>query len=121
MTEVVLNPLRCFRRLNRGLRREDGNSLIETALILPVLFLMIFGFSLMIFRIGNTNFASRAALRYSTLHSATSYSAATQQDLNNIVRPYVFSFPANTWVHHFKLPQRQCHRLWCIRNRYDHI
>lgn len=81
-------------------RREQGSSLIETALILPVFFLMIFGFidfSLVVFGMGNANFANRAALRYATLHSSTSYSATTQQDLSKIIAPYIFSFPANTW------------------------
>lgn len=100
MTGVFSNQLCRVCRLVSSLRREQGNSLIETALVLPIVFLMTFGFidfSLIIFGMGNTNFASRAALRYATLHSSTSYSPTTQQDLNGIVGGYILKFPANTW------------------------
>ncbi len=79
---------------------DDGGSLIEAALVLPIVFLTTFGFilfSLVILGMGNANFASRAALRYATLHSGTSYSPTTQQDLNNIVKAFIISYPANTW------------------------
>jgi len=84
-----------------GLRRQSGNTLIEMALVLPMVFLMTFGlidFALVLFGMGNVNFASRAALRYATLHSATSYSPTTQADLNRIISPYVFRYPSNTYA-----------------------
>ena len=94
MTQPFLSRL-------QHLRSDDrGNSLIEAALILPIVFLMTFGFvdySLILFGMGNANFAGRAALRYATLHSNTSYSPTTQADLNNIVGGYIFSFPSNSW------------------------
>jgi hypothetical protein len=88
------------RRWATRLRPEQGDSILEAALVLPIIFLMSFGFidfSLIIFGMGNANFANRAALRYATLHSSTSYSPTTQQDLNKIVGTYIFGFPANTW------------------------
>ena len=100
MTSCLISRLCRILHKAGSLRRDDGNSLIEAALILPIIFLMAFGFidfSLILFGMGNANFASRAALRYATLHSGTSYSPTTQQDLNNIVGAYIFTFPANTW------------------------
>jgi Flp pilus assembly protein TadG len=73
--------------------------MIETALILPVFFLMAFGFidfCLILFSMGNANFATRAAVRYASTHSANSYFPATQQGFNNIVAPFIFHYPSNT-------------------------
>jgi len=91
---------RRFWRLLSTLRQDNGNILIESALVAPIVLTMTFGFinfSLVMFGMGNANFAGRAALRYATLHSNTSYKPTTQQDLNNIVAPYIFRYPNNTW------------------------
>ena len=88
------------RKWARLLRREQGQSLIEVALIMPIFFLLIFGFmtlSLIVFSMGNANFASRAAVRYAMTHSNTSYFPSTQQGLNNIVAPYIYNYPSNTY------------------------
>ena len=100
MALFLIRQLCRVRHVAQSLRSEQGGTLIETALVLPIVLLMTFGFidfSLMIFGMGNANFASRAALRYATLHSSTSYSPTTQHDLNSIVGAYIFSFPTNTW------------------------
>jgi hypothetical protein len=89
-----------FRRAVVAMRGERGQTLVEVALALPATLLMIFGFidfSLIIFGMGNANFASRSALRYATMHSSTSYAPTTQQQLNSIVGARIYSFPANTW------------------------
>lgn len=78
---------------------ETGSSLIELALVLPVFLLLLFGFinfALIMFGICNQTYASRAALRYACIHSGTSYAPASMADINNIVNPFLFKYPANT-------------------------
>jgi Flp pilus assembly protein TadG len=99
-TQGIPAKLRRVFGVAHRLRQEQGQSLVEMAVVLPVAFLMIFGFvdfCLVLFGMANANFASRAALRYATMHSATSYSATTQAQLNGIVGGYMLSYPANTW------------------------
>jgi Flp pilus assembly protein TadG len=95
------SPITLVLRICSRLRtRDSGQSLIEVALILPVFFLLIFGFidfCLILFSMGNANFASRAALRYVSTHSSTSYFPETQQGLNNIVAPFMLNYPNNTY------------------------
>ena len=93
--------------LRKALLAERGTSIIEMALILPVFTLMAFGFinfCLVMFGLCNTSFATRAALRYATLHSVTSYAPTTQLALNNIVAPYVFRYPSNTYSVSYSYP-----------------
>ena len=88
------------RFLCRGPARDEGSSLIETALVLPVVLLMTFGLidvCLILFGMGNANFASRAALRYASMHSNTSSSPATQAQLSTIVSAFILPYPSNTF------------------------
>ena len=86
--------------VRRIVRCGQAQSLVEMALIMPVFLMLAFGFmtlSLIVFSMGNANFASRAAVRYAMTHSSTSYFPSTQQGLNNIVAPYIFKYPSNTY------------------------
>jgi Flp pilus assembly protein TadG len=87
-------------RLKRGAAEERGQTMVELALGLPVVMLMTFGFiqfCLVLFGMSNMAFASRAALRYATMHSSTSYTPTTQATLNSIVGTYIIPYPTNTW------------------------
>jgi Flp pilus assembly protein TadG len=68
---------------------DEGSSLIELAVVLPVVMLLVLGLidvCLILFGMGTANFAGRSALRYASMHSNTSYSPATQAQLSNIVK-----------------------------------
>lgn len=82
----------------RRLRDDAGTSLIEMAFVLPVFFLMMFGFinfALMMFGMGNLTFADRAAIRYASMHSATSQVPATAASVNSIANAYTYRYPSN--------------------------
>ena len=87
--------------LTSGVIAEDsGQTIIELAIGVSAFLLMVFGFiqfCLVVFGMGNANFASRAALRYAELHSNSSYKPTTQADLNNIVSAFIIPYPSNTW------------------------
>ncbi len=80
---------------------ERGTSLVETALVLPVVLFLTFGFinlCLILLGIGNANYACRVAVRYASLHSVSSYSPATQAQLTSIVKPFILPYPSNTYT-----------------------
>lgn len=80
---------------------ERGSLLVETALLLPVFLMFVFGiitFAAMMCSYGNLCFATRAATRYACLHSSTSYSPATTASINSVISPFWFSYPSNTYA-----------------------
>ena len=80
---------------------ERGSLLVETALLLPVFLVFVFGiitFAAMMFSYGNLCFATRAAARYACIHSSTSYSPATTTAINSVISPFWFSYPSNTYT-----------------------
>jgi Flp pilus assembly protein TadG len=82
------------------LGEESGASLVEVALVLPVVFLMTFGlinFALIAFGLGNLGYANRSALRYASIHSNTSLVPATSTSIANVVKPFIFPYPSNTY------------------------
>ena len=82
------------------LREDGGNALIEMAVSLPVFFMFAFGlinFALIMFGVCNITYASRYVSRYACLHSSTSYVPATSQTMTNMVLPYIFRYPSNTY------------------------
>ncbi len=84
---------------HRRLGREEGSTLIEAALVLPIVFLLTFGFvqiCLILMGIGTTNYASRVALRYASMHSNESDAPQTTQQLTTMVNSYVLRYPSNT-------------------------
>jgi hypothetical protein len=79
---------------------DEGSSLIELAVVLPVVMLLVLGLidvCLILFGMGTANFAGRSALRYASMHSNTSYSPATQAQLSNIVKAFILPYPSNTF------------------------
>lgn len=85
--------------MRRTLHQESGSGLLEFALVLPVFFLLVFGFidfALVMANVCNATFATRSALRYTSLHSQTSYVPAKPDDVTNIVTPFLLPYPRST-------------------------
>jgi Flp pilus assembly protein TadG len=92
-------PCRGAAAKGRMLDEECGSSLIELALVLPIVFLMTFGlinFALVAFGINNIQYASRSAMRYACIHSSTSLQPATTQSVSGMIQPFLFQYPHNT-------------------------
>lgn len=90
-------PRRLLERARRALIQEAGSNLVETALVLPVYFLLIFGlisFSLILFAYCNASYASRAGARYAATHSSTSLLPCTSATISGLVGPYLWGAPA---------------------------
>jgi len=71
---------------------ERGDTVLETALVLPVFLLLLFGlfnFSIVLFGYCNATFASRAAARFASLHSSTSLVPSTTATVTAVVTPFV--------------------------------
>ena len=78
---------------------EQGNTLIELALVLPVFFTVLLGFiyfAMLMFQICNVTYASRVAMRYACLHSVATTQPTSTQDITGIVAPMIFLYPPNT-------------------------
>ena len=78
---------------------EQGNTLVELALVLPVFFTVIVGFiyfAMVMFQICNVTYASRVAMRYACLHSAATAQPTSPGDVTGIVAPMIFLYPPNT-------------------------
>ncbi len=78
---------------------EEGNTLVELALVLPVFFTVLLGFiyfAMLMFQICNVTYASRIAMRYACLHSMATAQPTSTQDITGIVAPMIFLYPANT-------------------------
>jgi Flp pilus assembly protein TadG len=79
------------------LREESGSDLVETALVLPLYLMLIFGitsFALLFFAYCNATFASRTAVRYAVVHSSTSLAPCNAATLQGIVNPLLWGAPS---------------------------
>lgn len=79
------------------LREETGSDLVETALVLPLYLMLIFGitsFAILFFAYCNATFASRAAVRYAVVHSSTSLAPCNAAILQGIVNPLLWGAPS---------------------------
>jgi len=69
-------------------RREEGSTLVETAIVLPTFFLMLFGFfniMFVLFGYCDANYAANVAARYASLHSSTSANPATVASVKAVI------------------------------------
>jgi Flp pilus assembly protein TadG len=74
-------------------RGVDGSGLIESALVLPVIFLLLFGifeFSMGMASYLSATYSLRMAARYAGMHSLTSLSPASATYLSNLVTTSLF-------------------------------
>lgn len=82
-------------------REEDGNELLEVALVLPVFLMFTFGLlqmMLFLYCYVAATYGSRAAMRYATQHGAASITPCAAADLQAIVRSYAAVLPAGSVV-----------------------
>ncbi len=78
------------------LGREVGSELIETAVVLPMYLMLVFGmisFAIVLFAYCNATFAAKAALRYAVVHSANSITPYTLTSVQGIVNPLLWGAP----------------------------
>ena len=77
---------------------EEGATALEISLLLPVFFLLLFGFfsfSIVIFGYCNASYACIAAARNASLHSGTSLAPATTSSIQGFVTPYLWAAPTS--------------------------
>jgi hypothetical protein len=77
---------------------QAGSTLIETALMLPLFFMLLFGvfkFAQISFGYNNASYAVHVAARYASLHSSTSVVPATSATVLKIITPYMYAIGAN--------------------------
>jgi Flp pilus assembly protein TadG len=77
----------------RGKQGEAGSMMIETAIVLPVFCIMLFGFfeySLGLAAYMNAVYAARIGARFASLHSLSSQSPATQSQVEAVVQANLF-------------------------------
>jgi hypothetical protein len=93
--------LRAHRRtLERRLRDDSGQSLIELALVLPMFFALMIGFinvCMVTLGLCSISYACRRAGRYACLHSPASLLPVSQSTISAQVAPFVFNYPSNTY------------------------
>jgi len=83
------------RRLHLGRllgRNQQGSTLIETAVVLPVFLTFLLGlfrFAQIGYGYNNLTYAVRAAARYGSVHSLSSVSPATTTSMQSVVVPYM--------------------------------
>jgi Flp pilus assembly protein TadG len=81
-------------RFRRTIRDQNGQAVIETAVVLPLFFLCVVGifeFGLTMFSYCSATYAAREAARYASMHSSSSLSPATVASVTAVVR-------ANLWT-----------------------
>jgi Flp pilus assembly protein TadG len=93
--DAMTNTLSTARlnRLHRLATRNSGQTVVETALVLPTFFLLIFGFmqySIVLFTYCNATFACRYAARSASVCSSTSLSPATVSHVQGLVTSRLF-------------------------------
>ena len=82
-------------RLRKAVGEQDGQAVIETAVVLPLFFLCVMGIfelAMMMFSFCSANYAAREAARYASIHSSTSLSPASVASVTAEVNN-------NLWLH----------------------
>jgi Flp pilus assembly protein TadG len=72
---------------------EKGVAMVEAGLVLPIVFLLFFGFvqfAMVLSGWNSATYGCRAATRYAIVHGSTAPSSATVADLQNIVKKNAF-------------------------------
>jgi Flp pilus assembly protein TadG len=88
-------------RIRLHSRDEEGSELIEIALVLPIYFMLIFGFmgfAIVLFAYCNSTFAAKAAVRYAVVHSAATMYPCSATDIQNIVNPFLWGAPSSVLI-----------------------
>lgn len=86
-----------FQSLLARIGDNEGSVLVETALVLPFYFLIVFGlisFAMIFFSYCSATYAAKAAVRYAAVHSATTLSPCTSSTIQTIVTANLWAAPA---------------------------
>jgi Flp pilus assembly protein TadG len=89
--------MRIWRRLSPRLRSECGGTLLEMAVVLPTLFLLLFGlfsFATVLFGYSNATYASRTGARYASMHSTASLTPCNTACVTSMVTPMLYAAPS---------------------------
>ena len=88
--------------------REEGDAIIEMAIVLPAFTLLLFGifqFSMAIAGYLSAEYAINLATRYAAIHSNTSLAPCSTTDIQNLVNANLFfanATPANVSVAYYQ-------------------
>ena len=90
--------LQCpWSKLAALIREDSGSNLVETALVLPMFFMLVFSvisFALLFFAYCNATYAARTGVRYAVVHSSTSLAPCDATSLQGIVTPLLWGAPS---------------------------
>ncbi len=81
--------------------REQGGSLIEIAIVLPVFILLLFGFfafSMILCGYGSATYGARAGSRFASVGSASSLNPCNASAVQTLVNSYLYTPAATTVV-----------------------
>jgi Flp pilus assembly protein TadG len=90
---VFRNVARCARRLLRAAPEQHGSGLIETAVVMPLFVLIVFGavqYSIVLLTYCNATYACRLASRYASMHSNSSLAPDTVSQIQGLVTSRLF-------------------------------
>jgi Flp pilus assembly protein TadG len=82
----------------RAVRRQRGAAMAEMAFVLPVFFLLCWGFmvfAFILFGYCSATYAAKVAVRYASMHGSSSPSPCTSAQLTAIAQQYLWGAPAN--------------------------
>ncbi len=85
-------------RMPRAVRRQRGAAMAEMAFVLPVFFLLCWGFmvfAFILFGYCSATYAAKVAVRYASMHGSSSPSPCTSAQLTAIAQQYLWGAPAN--------------------------
>jgi Flp pilus assembly protein TadG len=94
-----LRLARTLRRLLRAAPQQHGDGTIETAVVLPLFVLIVFGtaqYAIVLLTFCNATYACRLASRYASMHSASSLAPDTVSQIQGLVTSRLFVNPLIT-------------------------
>ncbi len=91
-------PSRCivFKKILTRIADNSGSVLVETALVLPFYFLIVFGlisFAMIFFGYCSATYAAKAAVRYAAVHSEATLSPCTSSTIQTMVTANLWAVP----------------------------
>ena len=97
----ILTASKSHLRRAAAIRRDDaGAATIETAVVLPVVLMLVFGIagcSIVMMNYCMSTFAARAVTRYASVHSASSPTPATSDNLASMAAPLLSMIPSSQY------------------------
>jgi Flp pilus assembly protein TadG len=85
--------VRHARRIFQGSSQQHGSGLVETAVALPIFFVLLFGaaqYAIVLLTYCNATYACRLAARYASMHSSASLAPDTVAQVKGLVTSRLF-------------------------------